>query len=291
VEPNTAPEERIKSPLASDNRQDRQRALVLVKERYRPKLTVEFRERFPEFSDEEFAAFWEQVIQQVGRLVDKGPFNPKGSLHKALLLMLLEEPLKLLLATDQASEWKRGLSLVAVLYEQPVLAVIRSRWPGLSEEDRGNAWQDTLTGLLQKVQAGAFQREGPLLGFLLGIVRHKVADYFRGKAALDRGLATLAPGRSASTHIDPGKKLEAEEFRRLLRQGIHSLPPREQQVVREFVEGFPDTADMQLLLKRVEAVSGEEESLSAVKVNLSRGKKRLGTFLRNHGYGGEGGDA
>jgi DNA-directed RNA polymerase specialized sigma24 family protein len=291
VEPNAAPEERVKLLLASDNPQDRQRALALVSDLYRPDLAREFRARFPDFPDQEFTDSWKRVIEQLARLVDKRPFDPNRSLRKSLLVMLAEEPIKGLLTAAEAGQWCRGLELVASLYEQPIHAVLRTRWPDLSADDRANVWQETLGGLLANVRKGSFRREGPLLGYLLGIVDHKVADYYRAKATFEKALGTIIQGRSASTQIDPEKQLEAKEFRRLLGAGIDSLPPRERQVLREYVEGFPETRDMQLLLERVKRVSGKDDSLSSVKVSLSRGKKRLGSYLRGNGYGAEGGDA
>ena len=285
------PEERIKLLLASEDSGVRDLALGLVKEQYQPALAAEFHQRFPELSDEEFADSWDRVLGQLARLVNGSRFDARRSLHRWLSLALAEEPLKRLLASGQPGEWARGLSLVAVLYEQPVHAVIRSRWPDLSEADRANIWQETLGGLLGKVRAGAFERDGPLLGFLLAIVRHKVADFYRGRAALEKVLSTIVQDRTDSTCVDPEKQLEAEEFREILRRLVGSLPPREQQVVRAYLDGLPDTKDMSLLLKKVEEVSGHEESLSAVKVNLSRGKKRLGDYLRSRGYGVERGDA
>jgi DNA-directed RNA polymerase specialized sigma24 family protein len=289
--PDAPQEERPKFLLASINRQDRQQALVLIKGQYRQKLAPDFQERFPELSAQDFDACWERVFQQLARVVDKVPFDTNRSLHKSLLLMLLEEPLKGLLASGQDGDVRRGLSLVAELYEHPVQAVIGSRWPDLSNADRENVWQETFEGLLQKIKAGDFRRDGPLLGFLLGIVKHKVADHYRAKAALDKVLGTIGQSRSASTRIDPGQQLKAEEFRRLLRVGIDSLTPQEQLVVREYVEGFPETEKMPYLLERVKIANGEDKSLSAIRTTLSRGKKRLVTFLRSHGYSAEGGDA
>jgi RNA polymerase sigma factor (sigma-70 family) len=285
------PEERIKLLLASDDSGVRELALGLVKEQYQLALAAEFHERFPELPDGAFADCWKRVLGQLARLVNGRQFDARRSLHRWLSLAVAEEPLKGLLAAKQPGEWQRGLALVAVLYEQPVHAVIRSRWPDLSEADRANVWQETLGGLLRNVRAGAFEREGPFLGYLLGIVRHKVADFYRGRAALEKALSTIAQLRTDSTCVDPEKQLEAKEFRELLGRLVGSLPPREQQVVRAYLEGFPDTKDMSLLLQKVEEVSGHVESLSAVKVNLSRGKKRLGDYLRSCGYGVEGGDA
>jgi DNA-directed RNA polymerase specialized sigma24 family protein len=285
------PEERIKLLLASEDPGLRAVALGLVRDQYRPALAAEFHQRFPEHSDEDFADSWDRVLGQLARLVNASRFDAGRSLHRWLALALAEEPLKRLLAGRQPAEWTRGLSLVAVLYEQPVHAVIRSRWPDLSEADRANVWQETLGGLLRKVRAGAFERDGPLLGYLLGIVRHKVADFYRGRAALEKVLNTIAQGRTDSTCVEPEKQLEAQEFCEILRRLVGSLPPREQQVVRAYLDGFPDTRDMSLLLQKVEEASGHVESLSAIKVNLSRGKKRLGDYLRSRGYGVERGDA
>jgi DNA-directed RNA polymerase specialized sigma24 family protein len=285
------PEERIKLLLASGDSGVRELALGLVKEQYRPALAAEFHERFPALSGEEFSEAWQRVLEQLARLVQGRQFDPTHSLRRWLSLALAEEPLKGLLAADRPDQWTQGLSLVAVLYQQPVQAVIRSRWPDLSEADRANIWQETLGGLLRNVRAGAFEREGPLLGYLLGIVRHKVADFYRGRAALEKVLSTIAQVRTDSTCVDPQKQLEAKEFREVLRRLVGRLPPREQQVVRAYLDGFPDTKDMSLLLKKVEEASGHEESLSAVKVNLSRGRKRLGEYLRSRGYGVEGGGA
>jgi RNA polymerase sigma factor (sigma-70 family) len=291
VEPNPAPEERVKLLLASEHLQDRHRALALVSDLYRPTLAGEFRARFPDFPEQAFTDSWERVIAQLARLVNKQPLDPKRCLHKSLLMMLSEEPIKRFLTTAEPDSWRRGLELVASLYEQPVSRVIRSRWPDLSEADRANVWQETLGGFLRNVRKGVFKREGSLLGYLLEIVSHKVADYYRGKAIFERAVETIIQGRSACTQIDPEQQLEAKEFRRLLGQGINSLPPRERQVLRAYVEGFPETEDMQFLLEQVKAVSGQNDSLSSVKVSLSRGKRRLGIYLRSHGYGGEGGDA
>src|SRR5262249_31288094 len=94
MEPNAAPEELIRSLLASDSPQDRQRALALVKDHYRPILNTEFHERFPELPELEFVACWHRVIEQLARLVEQRPFDPKRSLHKWLRLTVLEEPLK-----------------------------------------------------------------------------------------------------------------------------------------------------------------------------------------------------
>jgi hypothetical protein len=71
----------------------------------------------------------------------------------------------------------------------------------------------------------------------------------------------------------------------LIRKEAAKLPEKQRQVLEAFISQFPDTQDMQVLRHYTSLLTGQEETLAAVKGALAVVRRKLRGVLTRKGYG------
>jgi DNA-directed RNA polymerase specialized sigma24 family protein len=210
-----------------------------------------------------------------------------------------EDQIKRLLAAADRPSRHKGLVLMEQQYQRPVAEGIRRRFPELPADDLADAWREAVRGLVQKVMTGRFSPDGSLPGLLYTIAHHWIVSNARRAGVRREALeGVLEPIARALQGTEVGRQwkgldpVERNEFMALLAESIRWLPPRQQQVMRVFVSHFPESLNMEVLRREVSAVSGEEETLAAVKRALQEARRKARELLRRGAYdAGKRGDA
>lgn len=194
-----------------------------------------------------------------------------------------EEEIRLLLVGGQA-ELQRGFELIDTLWRKPIGTRLRHWFPGLPADDLPEIWQDTLMGLLKAVQDETFDVDRPLEPYLWTIAKARATDRLRRAKPREAAIAAIAAGLrdSVLASITPAERGELREF---LRLAVASLPHKQRVVLQVWIDGYPDTDDMQVLRREVSVVTGQEETLAAVKRALQEARKKARDFLTRKGYG------
>jgi DNA-directed RNA polymerase specialized sigma24 family protein len=200
----------------------------------------------------------------------------------------------LLLRGDHESV-RRAATLVDQHFRRQVAAVVRKKFPGLSAHDLADIWTETLLGFIRSSLAAKFNTDRPVFPFLCGVAIHHAIDHYRRSSIRQKALQeVLGPVAEALERRSAGPKwwtldpVERAELMDLVRLAIEQLPPRQQLVIRVFIDNYPETQAMEPLRQRVSRISGRDEPISAVKRALQEAREKVRIFLRGKGYDLEG---
>lgn len=193
-----------------------------------------------------------------------------------------EEEIRLLLLCGQA-DLHRGFELIDARWRKAISGRLRHWFPGLPAEDLPEIWQDTLLRLLHAVQSNDFDPDRPLEPYLWTVAKARATDRLRRQTTRDEAIPGIAAGLQGCSlaSITPAELTELREF---LRSSVAALPHKQRVVLQAWIDGYPDTTDMQLLRKEVSLVTGQEETLAAVKRALQEARRKTRDFLTRKGY-------
>lgn len=196
-----------------------------------------------------------------------------------------DEDLRLLLIGDEA-EREQAFEYIHAQWSASALARLRQRFPGLSSEDLRDVWQDTMVDLLKAVRDGSFDPDRLLWPFVWTIARARATDQLRQHTRTMRDDVVRAIADAIrDTSFDALSRAELAEFLAQLPRLIITLPFKQRVVIQVWLDGYPETSDMQRLQREVSAVTGEEETVVAVKRALQEARKKAREFLARKGYG------
>lgn len=184
-------------------------------------------------------------------------------------------------------EVAEALEEISAQLRDGICGWLRRSFPALSAEDLADVWQDTLLAVITALRRNRFDADRPLVPWLSAIASRRAIDLARRRSSHARALDVL--GRELS-RTAVGRRwallgaAERREILDLLAAEIAGLPPRQRLVLRTFSLHYPETADMEVLRKRVSAALGEEATIASVKRALQEGRRKLRELFERKGY-------
>jgi len=193
----------------------------------------------------------------------------------------------LLIGTTE--EVDQGLTLIHTHLCRRICAWLRRRpWAAwMSSEDLADTWQDVLLGVLSAVRDGRFDADRPVIPLLLSIARARAIDRCRRKDSSERALAAVGEalqGTRVGLAWQARLARERQEMLACVREVVLGLPEKQRRVMQAFIDGYPDTASMETLRIEVSSVSGQEETVAAVKRALQEARQKVRERLRAQGF-------
>jgi DNA-directed RNA polymerase specialized sigma24 family protein len=194
---------------------------------------------------------------------------------------------------------RRALALADEHFRRPVAAVVRKSFPELPSEDLVDVCREAFLELCQSALDGRVDAQKSVFPLLCTMALRRATDLWRHRAVEHRALSeVLGPIARALRGTGTGRRWQAldatdrKEVMQLIRTAIARLPPRQKLVMDAYVQGYPDTENMEALRQQVTGATGCEETVAAVKRALQEARQKVRAFLRDKGYDfGEGGQA
>jgi DNA-directed RNA polymerase specialized sigma24 family protein len=191
-----------------------------------------------------------------------------------------------ILLVGSAAEVAEAFQRIDDGWRNPICANLRQRFLGLTSEDIKDAWQDTMVQLLKVVRDGPFDAEQPLWPFVWKIANARATDRLRHLTRTSRDDVLQAIGESLrGSSLATLSQTERREFRELYPRLLLTLPSKQRVVLQAWVNGFPETNDMQRLRHQVGVAIGEEQTLASVKRALQEARRKAREFFEAKGYG------
>lgn len=199
-----------------------------------------------------------------------------------------DENIRLMLIAGSDAEIRDAFVLIDKRLRVPICVWVRKRYyPGMSVDDLADMWADTMTELLKKVRDGKYEGDRKVFSDLCQIVSRNTIDLRRRHQSRDKAIAAV--GNSLAGTLTGKRWREAQPEQRwevleLIRQEAAKLPEKQRQVLEAFISNFPETRDMQVLRKYTSLLTGQEETLAAVKGALAVVRRKLKAVLSRKGY-------
>ncbi len=185
-----------------------------------------------------------------------------------------------------SAEQEAGFTSLDKELQKPLVARLRQRFPGLTSEDLADCWQECLEGVWVAIQKQQFDQNRPLEPWVWTILYNRAASRLRKVTTVRRVLeavgTTLAETELGGVwnQADPAERLECISE---IRQAILQLPLRQRQVWQAFVDGFPETADLDVLCEHASELAKEPLTHASVKRAKQEGQKKLKEILAHKG--------
>jgi DNA-directed RNA polymerase specialized sigma24 family protein len=177
------------------------------------------------------------------------------------------------------------------IFAPRILAYIRKRFPGLSDEHTEEAVMDVFSGLYVAVRNGKFDIDPPLEAFLFSLARRKAIDHLRQQQG-PKGTKTLAAEDIGDFLIgseigdawkDLVQKDRATRITRLFLEFIASLPRVQRQVAQVMAENFPDKLEYAEYLDIIQERTGSRPTSVQVKSALSQIRLKFHDLIISRG--------
>jgi DNA-directed RNA polymerase specialized sigma24 family protein len=189
-----------------------------------------------------------------------------------------------------------GIQLLVAEFGEPVLRYIKHVTRGLLDpQELMVVYQETILGVIETVRRPGFDPCRPLR-VVYRIARNKGIDALRRRGLraatnegaflgnLPAGLKDADLGSRAKLGLSPA---EAREFRQVLLEFVATLPPRQRLVAQCFVDNCDAFSERDIympLADAVSAVTGQTESVAAVKSDWRFAREKIAAELRRRGY-------
>jgi DNA-directed RNA polymerase specialized sigma24 family protein len=187
------------------------------------------------------------------------------------------------------SEIQGGFTLIHQHFRDPICGWLRvTHYPGISGEDLADLWEGALIELLEKVRAGKYDGGRKVFSDLCQIIKTNAIDQRRRHKSREKLLHSFG---EALKRTQTGQKwketdpVERRELQKLIREAAILFSEKQRQVLEAFLSNLPESQDMQELRRLTSELTGEEETLAAVKGSLREVRRKLRGILTRKGYG------
>lgn len=160
---------------------------------------------------------------------------------------------------------------------------IRGLGPSLLGPDElDEIWSQTVIDFVAYVKRRDIQN---VFATLRSIAKRRRADWIRRRVQERRMFEEHAPSivRTYMVNAEGPRDSEFRELKQLIVSLLALLPNRQRIVTSIWLSGLPETNDMSVLRELVSEMTGEEETLSAVKRALEVGRQRIRAALLQNG--------
>jgi DNA-directed RNA polymerase specialized sigma24 family protein len=200
-----------------------------------------------------------------------------------------EQQVACLLAGTEA-DLTAALALVDYHLRRPLCGWLIRHLPNLDAADLADIWVETLAAILRAARAGRYDPTRSLWPWLRKVAYARAVDRVRLASTCRAALEALYHNLQGGRVEHPWHRLsgpERQELMRLIRQATKTLPDKEQVVFRTFVEGYPETADLEVLRREVALATCKVDRVDAIGMALYRARDKVRAILRLKGYSPE----
>jgi len=189
-----------------------------------------------------------------------------------------------------------AIELLHAEYQGQIIRYIkRVTWGLLAPDELMVAYQETMLALIEKVRQPGFDPSRPLR-IVYTIAGNKGTDLLRGRKhrmnTNEDGFLVAVAADLKNTDLGFEWRLntgpaEVKEFREILLEIIQTLPLRQRLVARCFVDNFEDFRERNTskpLAEAVSAVTGNAESVAAVRSDWRFAREKIAAALVRRGY-------
>lgn len=200
-----------------------------------------------------------------------------------------EDDARLLLASGNPEQINQGIALVHDLFAVRAYKAISARSVQASREDQEEIWQDVLLDISEIAHAERIDLDQSLSGLVMTILQRRAIDWFRKRKNLPRvdGSNVLdAVGMELKMTLVGTKWSLAGADRRndilgSIREFTQQLPPKQQMVLQVFIDGFPETRNMETLRLAVAEATGEPVTLASVKRAMQEVRRKANDLIQD----------
>ena len=200
-----------------------------------------------------------------------------------------DEDIRLKLIAGGEADIRDAFERIDKEFRVPICAWVRKRYyPGMSIDDTADMWQDTMRELLKQVRDGKYDGDRAVFSDLCQIISRNTIDLQRKHRTRDRVLDDIGKalmGTRAGDRWRTASAAERKEILELIRQEAAKLPEKQRQTLEAFIAHFPESQNMQALRQFTSELTGQEETLAAVKGAFAVARRKLRAVLKRKGYG------
>jgi DNA-directed RNA polymerase specialized sigma24 family protein len=198
-----------------------------------------------------------------------------------------DENIRLLLSCGDADEIRQGISLVYAELRDPICGWIKRLYPGITTEELDDLWHDTMKEFYEQVMVGQYDGSRKVFSDLCQIIKTDAIDRLRRHETREKILQAIGDelrGTETGRKWKNADPLVRHEILELIRDAGTQLVGKQRIVLELWVANFPESKKLAVLRRLTSEVTGEEETVAAVKGALREAKKKLRQVLARKGY-------